>query len=128
MSNQKVLAALPVAALFAVVTLTAPHAVAQQGMVAVRDQQTGKLRAPTPAEMQALTGQRRALAAPAQPTVVARPDSTRQVRLGERSQVYTIATRNADGQLVNQCVQGESAARAAVEKSAATVEERHGDR
>jgi hypothetical protein len=128
MSTEKVAAALPAAALFAIAAVAMPHAAAQEGMVVARDPQTGQLRAPTSAEMQALAAQRRALATPAQPTVVARPDATRQVRLGEKSQVYTIATRRADGKLVNQCVQGESAARAAVEKSAVTAEEHHGDR
>jgi hypothetical protein len=125
MSNEKLIAALPLAALFAAVALHTPTASAQEGMVVVRDPQTGQLRAPTAAEMQTLTKQRRTLAAPAQPTAVTRSDGVRQVYMGDKSQVYTVVTRDADGKLVNHCVQGESAAKAAVEQPAATTEE-HG--
>jgi hypothetical protein len=47
----------------------------------------------------------------------------RQVRLGESAQVFSVVTRGADGKLVNQCVQGESAAKSAIEQPAATNEE-----
>jgi hypothetical protein len=159
MSTEKLIAALPLAALFAAVALHAPSASAQeapaapaqenaaapapaqQGMVVVRDPQTGQLRAPTATEMQALTkqrpsqsqglsqGQGRALAAPAKPTGVTRANGTRRVYMGDKNQVYTVVTRDAEGKLVKQCVQGEEAAKAAVDHPATTTEEHaHEDR
>jgi hypothetical protein len=124
MSNQKMIAGLPLAALFAVAMQT-PPASAQEGMVVVRDAQTGQMRAPTPAEMKTLTAQPpvASLVVPSQPTLVARPDNVRQVRLGEKAQVFTVVTRGADGKLANQCVQGDSAAKTALEQPAATNEE-----
>jgi hypothetical protein len=136
MSNQKkMLMALPLAALFASVALHMPSASAadKKGMVVARDPQTGQLRAPTPAERQALTAQRMApmaaQAAPAQPMLVTRTDAVQQVRLGQKGQVYAIVTRDADGKLVNQCVQGEAAAQAALAAPTRTNEEHnHEDR
>jgi hypothetical protein len=156
MSTEKLIAALPLAALFAAVALHTPSASAQeaatapatapapQGMVVVRDPQTGQLRAPTATEMQTLTrqgqvqqnqsqaksqGQTRALAAPAKPDAVTRPNGTRRVYRGNKNQVYTVVTRDADGNLVNHCVEGEEAAKAAVDQpAAATKEHAHEDR
>jgi hypothetical protein len=155
MSTEKLIAALPLAALFAAVALHTPSASAQeaatapatapapQGMVVVRDAQTGQLRAPTATEMQTLTrqgqnqsqaksqaqGQTRALAAPAKPDAVTRPNGTRRVYMGNKNQVYTVVTRDADGNLVNHCVEGEEAAKAAVDQpAAATKEHAHEDR
>jgi hypothetical protein len=89
----------------------------QQGMVVVRDAQTGKLRHPSPAEVKALRAQplARALAAPAATSpVTVRRDGTMHKRLGERGMVYSVVTRDADGKLHDQCVQGAAAADKAV--------------
>jgi hypothetical protein len=131
MSNEKLIVALPLAALFAAVLLHTPTASAQEGMVVARDPQTGQLRTPTASEMQTLTRQQRssALAAPAQPKMVTRSDGVRQVYMGEKSQVYTVVSRDAGGKLVEHCVQGEKAAKAALEQPAATIKEHgHEDR
>jgi hypothetical protein len=126
MSNEKLIAALPLAALFAAVALHTPPVAAQEGMVVSRDPQTGQLRAPTATEMQTLSKQRPAsLVAPTQPTLVARKDRVRQVRLGENAQVFSVVNRDANGKLVNHCVQGEAAADAALQQSPAATEE-HG--
>jgi hypothetical protein len=127
MSNEKLIAALPLAALFAAVAMSTPPASAQEGMVVTVDPQTKQLRAPTPAEMKTLATPQQSLVAPAQHTVIARPDQVRQVRLGAKGQVYEVVTRDADGKLVQQCVQGESAASAALQQPAATKEHRHED-
>jgi hypothetical protein len=130
MSNEKLIAALPLAALFAAVVLHTPTASAQEGMVVVRDPQTGQLRTPTASEMQTLTRQQqRTLATPAQPKMVTRSNGVRQVYMGDKSQVYTVVTRDAGGNLVNRCVQGEDAAKAALDQPAAITEEHgHEDR
>ena len=122
MSYKHYLALLPCAACCAGLPLAAsaqepsgaPHAnTAQSGMVVVRDAQTGQLRAPTAAEMRALapaSTASAAMAAPSQPTVVTHPGGSKQVKLGERSLVYSVVTRDADGKLHDQCVQGAAAA------------------
>ncbi|TFW28017.1 post-PEP-CTERM-1 domain-containing protein [Massilia horti] len=133
----KLLEALPFIVLCVVALTHLPPASAadQKGMVVTRDPQTGQLRAPTPSEMQELNAQARTLAAPvqsvpAQPTLVARPDVTRQVRLGDAGQVYSIVTRDSDGKLLNQCVQGERAANAVLTQgiTISKEEQRHEDR
>jgi hypothetical protein len=132
MSNEKLIAALPLAALFAAVVMHTPTASAQEGMVVSRDPATGQLRTPTANEMQTLTKQQRTLAAPAakaQPKAVSRSDGVRQVYMGEASQVYTVVARDASGKLVKRCVQGESAAKAALDQPATVTEEHdHEDR
>ncbi len=114
MQNNKLLAALPLAALFAAIIGMQPATAAepQEGMVVVRDPKTGKLRAPTPAEARALQAQRPPTPqlAPTQPQLVTRPDGSRQVRLGERGQVYSVVTRDGSGKLHEHCVHGEAAA------------------
>jgi hypothetical protein len=119
MSYIKLIAVLPCAALWAAMPSTAV-AQEQQGMVVVRDAQTGQLRAPTPAEMRALVPATRSssMSAPAQPALVTHPDGRRQVRLGERGMVYSVVTRGADGKLSGQCVQGKAAAEKALGASA----------
>ena len=101
----------------------APPAAAQanagQGLTVVRDADTGRLRAPTPAEMQAL--QRRApgaLAAPPRPGMITGRDGRRQVQLGERSLVYSVVTRTPNGKLDQHCVDGADAAERALAQSA----------
>jgi hypothetical protein len=102
----------------------------QQGMVVVRDAVTGKMRAPTPEELRtlrakappsgaALTG------APQPPRLLSRRDGARGVRLGEKSMVYDVVTRGEDGKLSSQCVQGEAAARDAMEHPASAFHKEH---
>ena len=85
----------------------------QEGMTVVRDPQTGKLRAPTPAERRALQPAPRpspAGTAVTKPKSVVRPDGTRAINLGERGMVYSVMKRNPDGSLSGHCVKGESEA------------------
>lgn len=89
---------------------TAPaQAGSQQGMVVVRDADTGALRAPTPAEAAALrpraSAPATAAAAPA-PKMLVGPGGRRSVQLGERHMVYSVVTRDADGKLAGQCLHG----------------------
>ena len=122
MSYRKLITVLPCAALW---TALPPHAAAQepQGMVVVRDAQTGQLRAPTAAESRALAPPSTvsSMRAAGQPAVVTHPGGSRQVRLGERGMVYSVVTRGADGKLDEQCVQGEAAAEKAVKGPAAAA-------
>ena len=113
MSSKKLLAALPLAAM----CFMPHHASAQdqQGMVVVRDAQTGQLRAPTAAESRALTPKSTtSMTAPARPSLVTHPSGARAVRLGERGLVYSVVTRDSEGKLSDQCVHGESAAEKAL--------------
>lgn len=89
----------------------------QDGMVVVRDVQTGLLRNATPAEVKALRAQdatRRGLVAEPPSPVTIRKDGTLQKRLGERSMVYSVVTRDDAGKLDMECVQGAAAADAAL--------------
>ncbi len=93
------------------------HASAQEGMVVVRDPRTGKLRPPTAAEaraLQARTPRDAALGAARAPNVVAGRAGARGVRLGEKSMVYEVVTRDAGGTLSSQCVHGGQAAQDAL--------------
>jgi len=119
--------ALPCAALCAALSLPAAAQerppTTQSGMVVVRDAQTGELRAPTAAESRALAPQHPSAslqALPTTPALVTHPGGARQVRLGERGLVYSVATRGADGKLAEQCVQGAHAAEQAVHAPAAS--------
>jgi hypothetical protein len=120
MSKQALLTLSAVAALCVFATLSIQaHAAGQEGMVVVRDQQTGKMRAPTPDEMKALrasTPPNAAIVAgrPTQPSVTTRRDGARGVRVGESNLVYEVVTRDADGKLSSQCVQGEDAVQQAL--------------
>jgi hypothetical protein len=119
MSYRKLMTVLPCAALWA--SLPQPAAAQEaQGMVVVRDAQTGQLRAPTAAESRALTPPApvSSMRAAGQPALVTHPGGSRQVRLGERGMVYSVVTRGADGKLGEQCVQGEAAAEKAVNAAA----------
>jgi len=104
------------------------RAAGQEGMVVVRDPQTGKMRAPTAAELRALRAQTPAAAslqaAPAT-SVVSRPGGARGVRLGERRMVYYIVTRDADGKLTRQCVDGEAGVARALDGAGAAGEHSH---
>ncbi|MGX4643612.1 post-PEP-CTERM-1 domain-containing protein [Massilia sp. SYSU DXS3249] len=141
MSYKKLIAVLPCAALWAALPPKAgaqqpqqqpqsqPQA-AQQGMVVVRDAQTGQLRAPTPAEIRALTPPSASvrMSAPSQPTLITHPGGGRQVRLGERGLVYSVVTRGADGKLAEQCVHGSTAAEQAVHASTPSAAHHEGHR
>lgn len=116
MFSHKLMVFLPLAALAfpacaqQAVSQAAP---AQQGMVVVRDADTGELRAPTADEARALHPRTNAsaagTAAPA-PKMVTGPGGRRSVQLGDRHMVYSVVTRGADGKLEEQCVHGAHAA------------------
>ena len=113
MSRQKLLTIGTLAALLLLAFFSMhARAAGQEGMVVVRDPQTGKLRAPTADELKALRAQTpsAALTAPRQPATVSRGDGSRGVRLGERNMVYEVVTRGADGKLTRECVQGSTGA------------------
>lgn len=101
----------------------------QEGMTVVRDPQTGKLRAPTAAEVRAL---RAGVLQPSMAPVVPAPppksttraDGTRAINLGERSLVFSVMTRSADGKLAGHCVKGADAAARAVEQPQESDHER----
>jgi hypothetical protein len=102
----------------------------QEGMVVVRDAQTGKMRAPTPEELRALRAKAppssAALTGTAQaPRQLSRRDGAHGVRLGEQSLVYDVVTRGEDGKLSSQCVQGEAAAREAMDHPANAEHKEH---
>jgi hypothetical protein len=102
----------------------------QEGMVVTRDAETGKLRAPTPEELRELRAKApRApsalTATPQQPRETIKRDGSRNVLLGEKSMVYEVVTRDADGKLSSQCVQGDGAARAAVSQPADASHKEH---
>jgi hypothetical protein len=128
MSRQKLLTIGTLAALLllAVFSMHA-RAAGQEGMVVVRDPQTGKLRAPTADELKELRAQApsAALAAPRQPATVSRGDGSRGVRLGEGNMVYEVVTRGADGKLTRECVEGGTAAAQALDHAGEAA--KHGD-
>jgi hypothetical protein len=133
MSRQKMLTLTMLAALCVLASLSM-HARAQEtreGMVVVRDPQTGKMRAPTPEELRELRAKAPPAAAMAgaaqQNRALSRRDGARGVRLGERTMVYEVVTRGEDGRLSSRCVQGEAAADAALQHPAAAPnkEDRH---
>jgi hypothetical protein len=99
-------------------------AAGQDGMVVVRDPQTGQLRAPTPQEARALRATTPAAAGDdaartaREPSVATRRDGARGVRLGDRTMVYEVVTRGADGTLSTQCVHGDKAAHDALDRPA----------
>ena len=122
MSKQAMLTMSVVAALCVLATLSiqARAAGQQEGMIAVRDAETGRLRAATPDEIKALRAATPPGAAltgrpPSQPqAVVTRPNGARGVRVGDSHKVFEVVTRGADGKLSSQCVQGEDAVREAL--------------
>ncbi len=95
-----------------------------QGVTVVRDAQTGQLRAPTAEEFKVLQEQAARQAAQSgrnEPDtasiVVIHPNGARSVRLGERGMVYATATRDANGQVHTDCVQGKAGAAASNKES-----------
>jgi hypothetical protein len=130
MSRQKLLTIGTLAALFllAVFSMQA-RAAGQEGMVVVRDPQTGKMRAPTADELKALRAQTPSatLAAPRESAAVSRGDGARGVRLGERNMVYDVVTRGADGKLTRECVEGSGNAAHALDHTDAAKHSNHGE-
>ena len=104
----------------------APASFAQQeaaaptapGVIVVRDAQTGKLRAPTAAEYKALAKVAqpgvRAMTVP--PATIKRADGALQRRLGEAGLTYSVISRDKDGKLRIECVQGADAAQQATQQ------------
>lgn len=123
MMNERSSPGATLAAMLALAALSLPPsagAAGQEGMVVVRDRETGQMRAPTPAELRALRAQQKAMApAPAIAPSVQRPDGTRHLHLGERGMVYSVLKRDAEGKPIIGCTGGEHAARAAIEAPAA---------
>lgn len=136
MSKQKMMTLSMLAALCVLATLSM-HARAQtkeskpgqEGMVVVRDAQTGKMRAPTPQELRELRARAPASAAavagtpPQQQKALTGRHGAHGVRLGEKTLVYDVVTRGEDGKLSSQCVQGEDAAQQALHTDHAQQEE-----
>lgn len=103
-----------------------------QGVVVVRDAETGQVRAPTAAEMRSLqappTAAARSSAARVQSGIVAGPGGRRSVQLDERHMVYSVLTRDAGGKHGEQCVKGPDAAQQALSGPATeSKEHRHAD-
>lgn len=99
----------------------------QQGMVVVRDPQTGQFRNATPAEVKVLRAQQAQLGlVPPPPSVVTvRKDGSRHKHLGEASMVYSVVSRDADGKLGMHCVTGAEAADAALARPAPLTQPEH---
>jgi hypothetical protein len=116
MSKQNILHASAMAALCALAAISlqakAQDQAGQDGMVVVRDAQSGKMRAPTPDELKALRGAAPPAAAlgvnKAQPQALSARSGARGVRLGEKTMVYEVVTRGADGKLTGECVHGDA--------------------
>ena len=137
MSKQKMMTLSMLAALCVLATLsmharaqTKENKPGQEGMVVVRDAQTGKMRAPTPQELRELRAKapRQAAAVagtPQQPTALTGRRGAHGVRLGEKTLVYDVVTRGEDGKLSSQCVQGEDAARHALQHTDHAQQEEH---
>lgn len=99
----------------------------QEGMVVVKDEKTGRMRAPTPEELRTLRAKTPPAASlnatPHEQRLTSRRDGAKGVRLGDKSLVYEVVTRDANGKLDSQCVQGEAAARDAMEHTASKHKE-----
>lgn len=112
MSKEKLLTIGTLAALCVLAAFSMhARAAGQEGMVVVRDPQTGQLRAPTADELKELRARAPAtagLAAPRTQGTMSRRDGSRGVRLGEKSMVYEVVTRGPDGKLTSECVQGQT--------------------
>lgn len=117
MMNERSSPGATLAAMLALAALSLPPsagASGQEGMVVVRDRESGQLRAPTPAELRALRAQQKAMApAPAIAPSIQRPDGTRHLHLGERGMVYSVLTRDAAGRKIIGCTGGKQAAQGA---------------
>lgn len=138
MSKQKMMTLSMLAALCALASLsmharaqTSESKSGQEGMVVVRDPQTGKMRAPTPQELRELRAKApRSSAAvagtpPQQPKALTGRHGAHGVRLGEKTLVYDVVTRGEDGKLSSQCVHGDAAAQDAMQHSDHAQQEEH---
>jgi len=79
-------------------------------LTVVRDRETGRLRAPTPEEMQAIQARIRAAAAArpvAEPREISGRNGARGLVLGEAAMSTQAARRNAKGSLDETCVVGD---------------------
>ncbi len=104
-----------------------------QGLVVVRDAESGALRAPTAEEYRALVPsaaaaheRKFARGIVAAPQVTVAKNGTRSASVADKA-VYSVVTRNADGSLAEACVTGEEAANALVNntRTAQAKEPRH---
>lgn len=126
MRISQLILSLSLAAAPALPALAQSGASAPESMVVVRDPQTGQMRAPTTAELQALRrAAPAALQAPAAPKMVVGPDGRRHVQLGEGGLVYSLVTRDKEGQLDRHCVNGAAAAERALAQPSATPHREH---
>lgn len=90
---------------------TPSKAVPAQGMVVVKDAETGALRAPTAAEAQFLQQQSSALAStPGGPTTYVDARGGTAILLDDSALTYTVATRDANGKIRKTEVMGAGAA------------------
>jgi hypothetical protein len=121
------LAALLAASAFSLPAAAGPDQ--QEGMVVVRDAATGKLRNATPAEVKELRAQETAPGMarrePAPTPVTVRENGARQKHLGESRMVYSVVKRDASGKLGMQCLAGEEAANAALDRPAPAIQPEH---
>lgn len=85
------------------------------------DRATGKLRQPTPAESRKLAAALKNMVNRSSDglTVVSRPNGMKSVDLQGRFQSATVAVRNANGTISEQCVQNEAEAKAALTRGKA---------
>ena len=94
------------------------------GMRAQKDPDTGRLRAPTALEIQALDAL--APSVPEEPVEVnTLADGTTVAKLNQSYMMYSVVHKGADGSLSEQCVTGESAAEHALHVAPATKEVSH---
>lgn len=126
-----------VVAIAAVLALSgSAFAAGQDGQTVFKDPTTGRFRAPTKDEAKQLddakaqqratrAAERSAIAAPAAPAFVRHASGMVQATLDEDSVSYSLMTRNADGELVLQCVTGASTAQAALSTPATTDSKEH---
>lgn len=101
----------------------------QEGMVVVRDANTGQLRAPTAAELGVLQAQQKALGlvrpSAVESRVTIRPNGTLHKHLGENAMVFSVVHRDSHGKLGMQCVKGQDAASAALAQPAPATAREH---
>ena len=101
----------------AALALAGMAAGAAQAQIAVRDAETGELRAPTAAEAAALTSTSGPAAAAATAAVVrAVPRGGLAATLGEEQMMYSVARVNAKGVVERECVAGSEAAAKAMQQ------------
>ncbi|WP_426111579.1 post-PEP-CTERM-1 domain-containing protein [Massilia sp. PWRC2] len=102
----------------------AATAAAQDAMVAVRDAQSGQLRAATAAELRTLGATSLALRPPPGQVSV-RSDGRRQLHLGEAALVHLLLRRDGDGHTSMVCNEGNHSAEDSVENRAGNSAEHH---